>query len=261
MPQNQTRMTTDPHLLNIGVLNEVSSQATSPKSVTSGSQIQGWHQVQQNQLEDTVSSFKRNAVELGLTSHLHEPSQEENFTSRSYASPREDGQKMHVVIHHRVSELNRVIEQQRQYRIKIVTKREEEEKQRTALDTLLATLDKQDDANRDLKKLEQELKLHLEKTLTRSDLNLQRDQKLDADIVKFIKHVRNCMEWDAKKLDDKETETMFLMLNQQHDLIIEGLRGVIKDLKIGDEKDFLFKKKKKPNQAKEKIENLKKAIQ
>ena len=111
----------------------------------------------------------------------------------------------------------------------------------------MATLDKQDDANRDLKKLEQELKLHLEKTLTRSDLNLQRDQKLDADIVKFIKHVRNCMEWDAKKLDDKETETMFLMLNQQHDLIIEGLRGVIKDLKIGDEKDFLFKKKKKPN--------------
>ena len=46
----------------------------------------------------------------------------------------------------------------------------------------------------------------------------------------FISHVRKTMEWGDSKLNDKEVETMFAILNETHDKIVRNIRLIINDV-------------------------------
>ena len=79
----------------------------------------------------------------------------------------------------------------------------------------------------------------------------------------FIEHVRSTMQWGDRKLDDKEVETMFAILNETHDKIVRSLRQIINDFSQRSDNDnpyfqaeqAAFKKERAAKKMKDDIES------
>lgn len=87
--------------------------------------------------------------------------------------------------------------------------------------------------------------------------------EVDAGVLDFIEHVRSTMQWGDRKLDDKEVETMFAILNETHDKIVRSLRQIINDFSQRSDNDnpyfqaeqAAFKKERAAKKMKDDIES------
>ena len=139
-----------------------------------------------------------------------------------------DVQRVKVIVQSRLGQLNQIIEENRQKRIKAAEKLQAKLERENELASLLDNLGGENDANRALRMMAEELQQNIDRQYTKEDLF--KLNHIDESIIAFISYVRNTQLWFDKKLDGYELETLFKWLDSEHKPIIDGLNQLIEEV-------------------------------